>query len=72
MAKYFYSSDDALESHDLLDSFVLYCMEHPHERFWQALLGWVSQTDREAVKIRVEFADGVLADTFYWEQKNGR
>jgi hypothetical protein len=60
----------------LLQDFALYCLDHPEERFWQALRNWS----------RINFiiaADSIAwncgepegwtneRDTFYWEGKNG-
>lgn len=53
---------------DTLREFVIYCKNHPEERFWQALRNWArvanwlvfSKTGPEAGQI----------DPFYWEGKN--
>jgi hypothetical protein len=31
---------ESLRSRKELSSFILYCQNHPEERFWQALLNW--------------------------------
>lgn len=48
----------------LLQDFVIYCDEHPDERFWQALRNWA-----EVPRILVGLRDGSTEDTFYFEGK---
>ena len=35
-------NDEGVQSnnHKILQDFALYCLEHPEERFWQALRNW--------------------------------
>lgn len=51
------------ENKEQLDSFLAYCIDHPHERFWQALRNWSSYNfiygSQELIDI-----DGLI-DTFY-------
>lgn len=51
-------------SEPTLSDFVAFCRKHPELRFWQALRAW-----SEAEYIMYE-KNGVLVDTFYWENKN--
>lgn len=53
---------------ELLDSFVRYCIEHPQERFWQALRNWCGWSFVYVGEELLDF-DGLPArDTFYWEK----
>ena len=66
-----------------LVSFIRYCLDHPDERFWQALRNWSGYyfifgwQPRKPLTIKDDkgyFVDGLeeveelgLEDTFYWE-----
>ena len=48
-----------------LRKFVLYCLDHPNERFWQALRNW---DDSAFIFRQREYQEGMtqqLEDTFY-------
>lgn len=48
---------------EILQSFVIYCQEHPDERFWQALRNWAGVAF-------VLVSDGKdTEDTYYREGK---
>jgi len=47
------------KSRAVLQDFIEYCREHPHERFWQALRNWSG--------CGFILADGF--DTFFWKGK---
>ena len=58
---------DISKNRQLLTSFILYCNNHPEERFWQALRNWsgfnfvyVSNDDH---------LEAEPTDTFYFEGK---
>jgi hypothetical protein len=58
----------------VLSSFVDYCLEHPEERFWQALRNWsgsnfilASSHSPHCTQSDVFYVD--LQDTFYWKGK---
>jgi len=51
---------------EVLGSFVLYCQEHPKERFWQALRNWSGFAFILASHSGYFHS---LKDTFYWEGK---
>jgi hypothetical protein len=54
-------------SETLLD-FIRYCIEHPHERFWQALRNWAGQDFilfSNFAPHDFGKADGWLKDTFH-------
>lgn len=60
-----------MKSNKQLKNFVDYCLEHPEERFWQALRNWsgagfIFWTDStiDPAKVNKKFID-----TFYWEEK---
>lgn len=64
----------------VLTSFVLYCSEHPEERFWQALRNWCGHNfilvnsrpplDWHYESNLSELLDD-LKDTFNWEGRDG-
>lgn len=62
-----------MQSRDLLESFMNYCMDNPSLRFWQALRNWAgvrfilasNATDYSQMRECAE-------DTFYWETRNGQ
>jgi len=54
-----------VKSKELLSSFVIYCLLHPEQRFWQALRNWsgfhfIYGSDEP---------DKAQIDTFYLEKK---
>ena len=55
-----------------LRTFVLYCLDHPEQRFWQALRNWSGE--RFILKAdSIDFTESKfigIFDTFYWEGKN--
>ena len=51
---------------EVLDSFVKYCEEHPHERFWQALRNW---SGYPFILASTVYHDPYVKDTFYWTGK---
>ena len=53
----------------LLRDFTSYCIDHPEQRFWQALYNWMRK-DGEAYGILIQQSDG-NNDPFNWEGKNG-
>ena len=53
-----------MRNQEMLNSFVAYCAQHPHERFWQALRNWSGYSD-----IKAGDENDYLWDTFYWEGK---
>lgn len=66
---------------ELLESFQDYCIEHPEERFWQALRNWAGVAFIYAQPTGVPIFDifdvdsardekSEVYDTFYWEGKN--
>lgn len=52
-----------MKSQKLLQAFSQYCIEHPSERFWQALRNWSRADSIEYVE------EDRRSDTFYWENK---
>jgi hypothetical protein len=52
---------------DILDDFVLYCLHHPDERFWQALRNW---SGYPFVIVSDKLPEDGQIDTFYWRGKN--
>lgn len=48
----------------ILKSFLTYSIDHPDQRFWQALCNWAG-----VVKVVVVNKDGEV-DTWYFEGKN--
>lgn len=58
-----------VKSARLLAEFVVYCMAHPDERFWQALSGW-SGHNLLATKECPVFQNQI--NTFPWETKDGK
>jgi hypothetical protein len=58
-----------MKSYKLLESFVMYCTEHPEQRFWQALRNWSGDTYIfRGDKLASEVQGG--RDTFYFEEKD--
>ena len=62
----------------VLMSFVDYCIAHPSERFWQALLNWsglnyITHTAFSAAMVNehANYQDKRCEDTYYWEGRNG-
>ncbi len=53
---------------DLLTDFIKYCVDHPQERFWQALRNW---SGFAFVGVSNSLINGkpVYHDTFYFEEK---
>ena len=56
---------------ETLNSFIKYCKEHPHERFWQALRNWsgfhfIYGSNKCSAMEKVDD----LKNTFYYEGKN--
>ncbi len=49
---------------EVLRSFTDYCMDHPEERFWQALRNWCGTS-----YVYVADEKGALQDTFCWEKR---
>ena len=47
-----------------LESFSQYCVDHPEQRFWQALRNWSGYS---FIYVSDEPVDGGLQDTFYRE-----
>jgi hypothetical protein len=63
------------KSAQLLESFVHFCQAHPEFRFWQALASWSESPFilvSEASPYDNNFDRFVVADTFYWNTRNGR
>jgi hypothetical protein len=58
-----------LRSKPLLDSFILYCHEHPSERFWQALRNWSGHNFIMACGLKDD--PRTWEDTFYWNGRAG-
>ncbi len=54
-----------MRSEETLESFIKHCKDNPQQRFWQALRNWSGYS-----YVYVDTDDG-LADTFYWEGRNG-
>lgn len=59
----------------VLEDFTRYCIEHPEERFWQALRNWsgaagIFFADGEYCELLSDRTGDGLDDTFYWENKN--
>jgi hypothetical protein len=55
------------KSKKVLDSFIMYCYDHPGERFWQALRNWSGSLF--ILKSRYLPPDQHIQDTFYLEGK---
>jgi len=53
------------KSAKLLDEFITYCVEHPQERFWQALRNWSGYDKIYGEKYNNKWDDQQLIDTFY-------
>jgi hypothetical protein len=59
----------ATRNSETLRDFIDYCIDHPHERFWQALRNWAGwhlvlvSNDSDAVD------NPAIEDTFWWEGK---
>lgn len=54
-----------LRSGRTLISFLVYCIAHPEERFWQALRNWCG-----ANFVAVSMRGNTWTDTFYWEGRD--
>jgi hypothetical protein len=55
---------ESLKSRKELSSFILYCQNHPEERFWQALQNWSGYTSIMAVTyIGRRFDGGIVNQT---------
>jgi hypothetical protein len=54
----------------LLLEFQRYCLQHPEERFWQALLNWSGVYKISADDVTDEGIRMFNVDTFYWEGRN--
>lgn len=54
----------------LLESFTVYCKQHPEERFWQALRNWAEVGFIFVNDDTTEIEGCTWRDTFYWENKN--
>lgn len=52
-----------------LKSFIEYCVEHPQERFWQALRNWAGVGFIYVGDDYYLDIPSGLEDTFYWEEK---
>ncbi len=58
----------------LLLDFTKYCLEHPQERFWQALSNWSNSNFILTAKYwtnqnnKDEYTE--IIDTYYWENKD--
>lgn len=51
-----------------LGAFLAYCMDHPEERFWQALRNWTGASFIHVVLPKADYGyTGEAIDTFYWE-----
>jgi len=58
------------KNYKLAFSFLDYCLEHPNERFWQALRNWSRFESIYVGKINAQ-VDAIRAiDTFYFKGKN--
>lgn len=55
------------KNRELLISFEKYCVEHPDERFWQALRNWA-----KIPFLLAKFDEKNVIDTFYWKRKTER
>jgi hypothetical protein len=61
----------ATKNSEMLRDFIDYCVDHPEERFWQALRNWsgwhlvMVSNDSDATD------NHAIEDTFYWEGKAG-
>ena len=52
----------ALRSGKDLDAFVNYCIEHPTQRFWQALTNWTG------CRVGLDVNDnGCFIEPYHWE-----
>lgn len=56
-----------MKSKKLLDSFTQYCVDHPDERFWQALRNWCGWPFVYVSVNSEDEIDGYVRDTFDWE-----
>jgi hypothetical protein len=54
-----------MKSKRTLDDFIMYCYDHPDERFWQALRNWSGSA--YILKSRYLPPDNHIQDTFYLE-----
>lgn len=55
-----------MKSTETIVSFLEYCMDHPEERFWQALRNWSGYN----CILVAESRQLNTTDTFYWEGRN--
>lgn len=55
------------------ESFITYLMQHPQERFWQALRNWSGHpfilVGNGETAPGEDFGYGAVEDTFYWENR---
>jgi hypothetical protein len=62
---------ESLKSRKELSSFILYCQNHPEERFWQALRNWSEYpailTGKASKSVMSGFGYEADKDTFYFE-----
>lgn len=62
-----------MKSRNTLSSFIRYCVNHPQERFWQALRNWsdynfILASDIAPVDLTAPcYVEGDTRDTFYLE-----
>lgn len=56
-----------MKSEAVLHDFVVYCHEHPQERFWQALRNW---SKFSFIFGAMTHENESLVDTFYFENKD--
>ena len=59
----------------ILLSFIDYCIGHPYDRFWQALLNWsgvgfIFASGVPLYEIYRAHAPGVIKDTYEWEGRH--
>lgn len=52
------------KSFKVLDNFIDYCIDHPDQRFWQALRNWANVPFLVAQE---DLPINGQEDTFYWE-----
>ena len=55
---------------NLMIEFQNYCIDHPDERFWQALRNWAKVERIYATRFSEDDDDTLVEDTFYWNKKN--